>query len=159
MESNIKGTLNGVFKFTSLGNLVSNLWGIAFTIGALAAFLFIVIGAITWITGGGEKAKVEEAKERITQGIVGLGILAVSWAVALLVQQFLGFNIFGGSGGNGGGGGGNNCQYSCEGQVPAGTPQCRNQDCQMYVCDGKCWIPQGTFEPMCQQNHHGCYQP
>jgi hypothetical protein len=156
MQSNIAGQLGTLFKFTSLGNLVSNLWGVAFSIGAIAAFLFMGLGALTWITGGGEKAKVEEAKERITQGIVGLAILAVSYAVALLVQQFLGLNVFG-SGGNGGPP--NGCQYSCEGQVPKGTPQCRNQDCQMYVCDGKCWIPQGTYEPMCQAHHHGCYQP
>lgn len=156
MPSDIAGELGNTFGYTTIGGLVSNIWGVMFSIGAIAAFLFIGIGALTWITGGGDKGKVEEAKNRITQGVIGLSILAVSWAVALLVQRFLGLNIFGGNGG-GGGGGGNNCQYSCEGQVAKDTTQCRNQDCQFYKCDGKCWQPQGTYEPICQQYHLGCY--
>jgi hypothetical protein len=152
--SDIAGSplLNGVFKFTSLGNLVSNLWGVAFSIGALAAFLFIGLGAVTWITGGGEKAKVEEAKERITQGIIGLAILAVSWAVALIVQQFLGLNVFGGgSGGTGGGGGGT---VACT----ATSPQCRNQDCHFYTCTNGQWVYTSQTEPICVSNpSQGCY--
>jgi hypothetical protein len=157
MQSNIGGApqLTGLFKFTSLGNLVSNLWGVAFSIGAIAAFLFMGLGAITWITGGGEKAKVEEAKERITQGMVGLGILAVSYAVALLVQQFLGLNVFGGGSGGSGGGGGTG---TCDGYAN-GVTQCRNQDCRFYHCNNGTWeLTNQTPEPICMGNRsQGCY--
>lgn len=154
MTSDIAGQLGNTFQFKSIGSLASNLWGVAFAIGALAALGFLVLGGITWITGGGEKAKVEEARERITQGMVGLGILAVSWAVALLAQRFLGLSIFGG-----GGGGGKPNQYPCTSSdvsVPPG--QCRNQDCQFYVCNGKYWIPQGKYEDKCKADpKNGCY--
>ncbi len=153
MNSNIEEILRGnkTFGYTELGPLVSNLWGVAFTIGAVAAFLYTVLGAVNWITGGGDKGKVEEAKNRITQGMLGLAILAVTWAVALLVQRFLGLNIL--RGGSGGGGG----PYPCEASQKNLT-QCRNQDCQFYKCDGSTWIPQGTYEPICQSDpSKGCY--
>lgn len=153
MPSDIEAIIGTTFGFKTIGSLFSNLWGVAFTIGALAAFLFIILGAIIWITGGGEKAKVEEAKDRITQGIVGLGILAVSWAVALLVQQFLGLNIFGGGSGAPTGGG----PGTCDGYAN-GTTQCRNQDCLFYHCNNGTWeVTNQAPEPICNQYHLGCY--
>lgn len=154
MGSNIGAEISSTFGFQSIGSLFTNLWGVAFTIGALAAFLYIILGAITWITGGGEKAKVEEAKERITQGIVGLAILAVSWAVALLVQQFLGLNIFGGGGGTGGGTpGGVGCQMvnnKCDGWADIGPTEHWNQDnCHIYICTASCWRDTGKIQPGC----------
>lgn len=122
-------------------------------VGAVAAFLFIVLGGVLWITAGGDKGKVEQARERITQGIIGLAILAVSWAIALLVQRFLGLNILGGASGGGGGGNG-----TCDG-YPNGRTQCRNQNCQFYTCNNGSWGPAGMQpEPTCMANRSGgCY--
>ena len=161
MQSNIAAQpqFAGLFKFTTLGNMVSNLWGVAFMVGAAVAFVFVAMGALEWITGGGDKGKVEEAKNRITQGMVGLAILAVSWAVALVVQRFLGLNILVGGSGSTGGTGGTGGTGTCDGWAVAGSTHCRNQDCMSYTCtSASCWTAAGGPEPTCAANRSaGCY--
>jgi hypothetical protein len=155
MQSNIQQQIESTFAFKSLGAMVTNLWGVAFVLGSVAAFLFVVMGGVLWITAGGDKGKVEAAKERITQGLVGLAILAVSWAVALLVQQFLGLSILGGGSGGGGSGG----SGTCDGYAN-NTTQCRNQDCQFYTCTNGTWgLATGRQpESTCMANRSGgCY--
>ena len=165
-ESHIGEEISSTFAFKELGPFVSSLWGAALVLGTIAAFLFFVIGAVLWITAGGDKGKTEQAKERITQSIIGLTILALTWVVSLLVQQFLGLNILsGGSGGGGGGGGGNisafcraNPSRCCDGWADPGTTHCRNQNCGFYYCNNGTWQgPNGT-EPKCMQKPSaGCY--
>lgn len=84
-------------KIHSLGTLIGNALGILLIIAAIAAFLFLILGGIQWITSGGDKAGLEAARNKITNAIVGLVIVAAAWAVMLLVSQFLGIEgLFGG---------------------------------------------------------------
>jgi amino acid transporter len=76
-----------------LGSYVSNIVGVALSVAALAAFIFLVFGGIQWITAGSDKGKVEEARSRITNAIIGLAIVAASWAIFLLVDHFFGIGI------------------------------------------------------------------
>ena len=72
-----------------------------FIVAALATFFYMLWGAFDWITAGGESGKVESARKKITQAIIGLAVLASTAAIFLAVQSFLGVGIlFGGSSGN-----------------------------------------------------------
>ena len=42
---------------------------------------------------GGDKGKVESAQKKITQSIVGLALVAASYALFQIVQYFLGIKI------------------------------------------------------------------
>ncbi len=42
---------------------------------------------------GGEKDKITEARDKITQAIVGLGVVASAWAIFKLVDYFFGIGI------------------------------------------------------------------
>lgn len=79
-----------------IGVFVSKMVGMVLTVSALAALGYLIMGGVGWITGGGDKGKIEEAKNRITGAIVGLAIVAVSWAIFLVVDGFLGLGIAGG---------------------------------------------------------------
>ncbi len=61
--------------------------------GGLAVLLYLLWGGISWITAGGDKSKVESARNRITQAIIGLIVLASAIAVFTLIQSFFGFEI------------------------------------------------------------------
>ena len=76
-----------------IGSAISAIVGFLLILAAVAAFLFLIIGGIQWITSGGDKAGMEAARNRITNAIVGLIIVAAAWAVFMLVGQFIGFNI------------------------------------------------------------------
>ncbi len=76
-----------------LGKFISNIVGFVLIISAVAAFGYLLIGGINWLTAGGDKGKITEAKDRITNAIIGLAIVACSWGIFLLIDHFLGLNI------------------------------------------------------------------
>ncbi|MCD8526745.1 hypothetical protein LRY65_00845 [Candidatus Woesebacteria bacterium] len=49
---------------TDLGVLVGSFVGVAILVGALAAFGYMVLGGVQWITSGGDKGKIEKAREK-----------------------------------------------------------------------------------------------
>lgn len=77
----------------SLGYYVAQLWKTTVAVGGLAFLLYLTLGGIEWLTAGGDKAKVEEAQKKITNSLIGLGILVGSYAIIALVQDVLGIKI------------------------------------------------------------------
>jgi hypothetical protein len=69
-----------------LGKLISTLLIVA----ALAFFLYFVLGGLQYIYSGGDKAGVEEAKNRITSAFIGFFIVAIAWAVLRLITYLFG---------------------------------------------------------------------
>jgi NADH:ubiquinone oxidoreductase subunit 6 (subunit J) len=51
------------------------LWQVCITLGALAVIVFFILGAFGWITAGSDSKKVESARNRMTNAVVGLVIL------------------------------------------------------------------------------------
>jgi hypothetical protein len=58
-------------------------------VGGLGFVLYFIIGAINWISSGGEKGKVETAKQEITNALTGLVILLAFYAVAAFLKTVL----------------------------------------------------------------------
>lgn len=86
-------TANNFFGYTCIGDIVSNLVAAAFIISAIAFFVILVMGGVSWLTSGGDKAKVEQAQKSITSALIGLAIVASSYAVYMLVLDFFGINL------------------------------------------------------------------
>ena len=98
----------------SLGDLIGNTVGFGIVIGAVFALIWLLTGGLTWITSSGDKAKVEEARDRITQAIIGLAIVMSVWAIwTLVTSRFFGLNLSGGGRGSGGGGSGGGVKSGC----------------------------------------------
>ncbi len=89
------------------GSFISGILSGVLVIAAILVLLYLIWGGIEWITSGGDKAKAEKARNRITQAIIGIIVLAASTAIMSVVQGFLGVQLinFSGVGGGGGGGG------------------------------------------------------
>ncbi len=79
--------------FGDIGSFLSRIIGASLIIAAILSFLYLIWGGFQWITSGGDKTALEDARNRIVSAIVGLVIVAASWAIFQLVQQL----IFGGS--------------------------------------------------------------
>lgn len=67
--------------------LITNVVTLVFILAAALTFFFLVAGAIAWITSGGDKGKVEEARNKITAAVIGLLILAATWAIFILIMR------------------------------------------------------------------------
>lgn len=62
-------------------------------IGVVIFFFMLLIGAIQWISSGGDKGAVEAARGRITNAIIGLVVLLSLFAITQLLGFFFGINI------------------------------------------------------------------
>lgn len=72
---------------------IGQLWKTIIIVGSLAFLIFLVWGGIEWLMSAGDKAKTESAKSRISNAVVGLGILALSYAIVLFIQSVFKINI------------------------------------------------------------------
>lgn len=78
----------------SFGILISKFLMVAMVIGALMLLLNLLWGGIQWIVSGGDKGKIEKARDKITQSVVGLIVLASTVAIFVMIQNFLGIEVF-----------------------------------------------------------------
>lgn len=74
------------------------IWQFVITIGTLAVLLFFIWGAIEWIVAGGDASKIQKARDKIIQSVIGLIVLAGSFVIIEFISsQFfetsLGFDI------------------------------------------------------------------
>lgn len=75
------------------GNLLSGLMGGVMVIAAIMVLLYLIWGGIEWITSGGDKGKVETARNKITTAVTGIIVLAATTAIFMIVQQLLGICV------------------------------------------------------------------
>jgi hypothetical protein len=76
-----------------LPNFISGLIGLAFVAGAVIFFFVLILGAIQWISAGGDKQALEGARSKITNAVIGIIILFSLYAIINLIQTFFGITI------------------------------------------------------------------
>ena len=75
------------------GRYIGTFWGLAYAIGALIFILYFIWGGVEWIMGGGNEERVTNAKNKISNGILGLALLAGSWALIQAIGYVLGVDV------------------------------------------------------------------
>jgi uncharacterized membrane protein len=73
--------------------LIPNLVGLAFVVGAIIFFFIMIIGAIQWISSGGDKTAIEGARGKIANALVGFVILLSLFALLKVIESFFGIDI------------------------------------------------------------------
>ena len=77
----------------ALGLLMARLFRTFIIIGALALLLYLVWGGLSWITAGGDEKKLEDARNRITNAIIGMIVLVATAAIAAFVGNAVGIDV------------------------------------------------------------------
>lgn len=80
----------GFFAFDCIGQMVTQLVNIAIIIGGIILLIYFVWGGIQWMVSHGDKANVEKARSTITHAVIGLVIVASSWALWIIALNFFG---------------------------------------------------------------------
>lgn len=91
-KSSLSGSAN------TFGGFVTSIMEGVLAIGAILLLLYLVWAGIEWITAAGDSGKVQKARDKITQSVVGLIVLASAWALFMLLQNFLGIQVLDPSG-------------------------------------------------------------
>ena len=58
-----------------------------FFIAGLAALIFLILGAFSWVTSSGDKEKVEAAQKKIQAAVVGLIVLVAVVSLVAVLEQ------------------------------------------------------------------------
>lgn len=77
---------------TDFGKLINGVLSFVMVVAALLVFMYLIWGGIEWITSGGDKGKTESARNKITSAVIGLVVVAASYAILTLALNFLGFS-------------------------------------------------------------------
>lgn len=81
-------------KISEFGNVLGKLITFAFFGAILIALAFLIYGGIKWVTSGGDKTGVEEARNHVVAAIVGLVIIFLSYLIInLVVYLFTGQSL------------------------------------------------------------------
>ncbi|MDH7476013.1 MAG: hypothetical protein QHH09_00895 [Microgenomates group bacterium] len=81
------GMITLPFQNPTLGDVLSFAIRTLFTIAGLAALLYLVLGALSWVTSGGDKEKVDKAQHKIQAAVIGLIVLVAVVALAITLEQ------------------------------------------------------------------------
>lgn len=87
-----EGTYAGV-EGNPLAPFIVRLWRAVMIAGGLALLLFLVWGAIDWLMSEGDQEKLQGAKSKITHALIGMGFLAASYAIVVLLKAIFGFDV------------------------------------------------------------------
>ena len=77
----------------SIAKLASNVFGFLTITAGIAFLIYFAIGGLTWITSGGDKGKVDEAKKRMTGAAIGMIIITLTYGIVWIIGKVLGFNL------------------------------------------------------------------
>ena len=74
------------------------LWNNAMSIGAILVVGYFIWGAIEWILSEGDKGKLEKARQKMTNAVVGIVLVSATVSIFMLIQNILNICIldFGG---------------------------------------------------------------
>ncbi|OGK46773.1 hypothetical protein A3A93_03955 [Candidatus Roizmanbacteria bacterium RIFCSPLOWO2_01_FULL_38_12] len=77
------------FQIPSLGDILTFTVRVFFVIAGLAALLYLLLGALAWITSGGDKDAVSAAQQKIQAAVIGMilivAVLAIIWTLEQVV--------------------------------------------------------------------------
>ncbi len=68
-------------------------WRSAYILAGIAFLVYLIFGGIAWLSSAGDKEAIEKAKKIMTNAVIGICILAVSFPIIKIVETILGVNI------------------------------------------------------------------
>ncbi|HCR80950.1 MAG: hypothetical protein UY47_C0003G0009 [Parcubacteria group bacterium GW2011_GWB1_49_7] len=83
----------GEAALENLESFISNLIGFMTVLASLFFVVYFVLGAFEWITSGGDKGKLEKARNRMLYGVLGMVIIVASYSLLGLLSGIIGLDF------------------------------------------------------------------
>lgn len=75
--------------------ILLNVITLFFAVGGIGVTIYFIWGAVDWILAGGDKEKISGARKKMTNSLIGLVLLALSFALIRTVGSIVGFDPLG----------------------------------------------------------------
>ena len=79
----------GLPNDTSLSAFIMKIINIALTVAGLVAVLFLIIGGFRYITSAGNEETAENAKKILTNAIIGIVVIILSFVIVRVISNAL----------------------------------------------------------------------
>jgi len=87
-----QGFVKTWFRVPTLGDLIGNAIRLIFFVAGLYALILLLLGAFEWISSGGDEKKLESARNKIMNAIIGLVVMVAVLTLVIILEQV----VFGG---------------------------------------------------------------
>lgn len=87
------GLISPGFSIPGFGKVLTFLIRIFFVVGGLVALLYLLLGALSWITSGGNKENVDKAREKIQAALIGVILIFAVLAIVGVIEKMLGIGL------------------------------------------------------------------
>ncbi|MFO0703881.1 MAG: pilin [Patescibacteria group bacterium] len=87
-----KGVLAVGWRIPTFSELIGNVIRLIFFIAGLFALIFLLLGGFEWLQSGGEEKKIEAARGKITNSVIGLVVMIAVLSLVIFLEQV----VFGG---------------------------------------------------------------
>lgn len=131
-----------------LGTFITSFLSLSLTVGAVVVLGFLIYGALEWIWSEGDSGKLEKARNRMINAVIGLLLLSASLAIFNVLQAFLGVELIRFQKGGGVGGGDDNGGGDTTGMCPCNNGKWARSgwtgignDGGCYDCVNGSWVP------------------
>jgi hypothetical protein len=78
---------------TNLETIISNVIGLMTVLAGLFFLFQFLSAALSWVTSGGEKGKLESARTQMLNATIGLVLVVASYAIIGLIGRVVGIDI------------------------------------------------------------------
>ncbi len=76
---------------SAITGAVSSIIGFLTIVAAIWFLIQFLLGGFAWISASGDKAKLTEAQQKLTNAFIGLVVVVSGWAILALAGQFFGW--------------------------------------------------------------------
>ena len=83
------GTVDGAKDGSKFVDYVVYLWKVAINLGGLSVIVYFLLGAFEWITSEGDSGKLEKARSKIMNAVIGLVLLVSSFVLLNFLSKAL----------------------------------------------------------------------
>ncbi len=81
------------FSIPGFDQVLTFLIRMFFVVAGLVALLYLLLGALEWITSGGNKENVDKARQKIQAALVGLILIFAVLAVVTVMEKILSIGL------------------------------------------------------------------
>ncbi len=75
------------FRIPNITQILTFAFRFFFIVAGLIALLYLLLGAMAWITSGGNKEGVDKAREKIQAAVIGMILIFVVLAIVIVVEN------------------------------------------------------------------------
>lgn len=88
-----EGSTTQTGALENMETFISAIIGFLTALGAILFVVSFVLGALEWITSGGDKGKLEKARNRMLHGAIGMVLIIAAYSLLGLLSGIIGVDF------------------------------------------------------------------